>query len=123
MLIFVGSDLEKTYFLFNLIGCQPVIDKIYLYTKDQYEAKYQFLLHKCENSGVNHFTNSKAFIEYSNDVYDKKILKITIQINNRKYWSYLMIRFLICLVTKKLSSIVTESFIIQSYFAVPKMLG
>ena len=30
----------KTNSLFNLINQQPVIDKIYLYAKDPYEAKY-----------------------------------------------------------------------------------
>ena len=28
--------------LFNLINKEPDIDKIYLYAKDPYEAKYQF---------------------------------------------------------------------------------
>ena len=32
--------------LFNLINHQPDIDKIYLYAKDPYEAKYQFLINK-----------------------------------------------------------------------------
>ena len=32
--------------LFNLINQQPDIDKIYLYAKDPYEAKYQYLINK-----------------------------------------------------------------------------
>ena len=52
----------------NLINNQPDIDKIYLYTKDQYEAKYQFLINKRESTGLNHFNDSKAIIEYSNEM-------------------------------------------------------
>ena len=36
----------KTNLLFYLISQQPDIDKIYLYAKDQYEAKYKFLINK-----------------------------------------------------------------------------
>ena len=36
----------KTNVLLNLINKQPDIDKIYLYAKDPYEAKYQFLIKK-----------------------------------------------------------------------------
>ena len=32
--------------LFNLINLQPDIDKIYLYKKDPYKAKYKFLIKK-----------------------------------------------------------------------------
>ena len=42
---------------------QPDIDKIYLYTKDPYEAKYQFLINKQESTGLNHLNDFKAFIE------------------------------------------------------------
>ena len=38
--------------------------------KDPYEDKYQFLLKKRENIGLKHFNDPKAFIEYSNDMYD-----------------------------------------------------
>ena len=41
-----GSGSGKTNSLFNLINQQPDIDKIYLYAKDPYEAKYQFLINK-----------------------------------------------------------------------------
>ena len=43
---------------------------IYLYVRDPYEAKYQFLLDKRKSTGLKHFNNSKAFTEYSNDVDD-----------------------------------------------------
>ena len=54
----------------NLINNQPDIDKIYLYAKDPYEAKYQYLINKREGVGINHFNDPKAFIEYSNDMHD-----------------------------------------------------
>ena len=40
MLIIGGSGWGKPNALLNLINHQPDIDKLYLYTKDQYEAKY-----------------------------------------------------------------------------------
>ena len=46
------------------------IDKIYLYPKDPYEAKYQYLINKREGVGINHFNNPKVFIECSNDMCD-----------------------------------------------------
>ena len=36
------SGSGKTNALLNLINNQPDIDKMYLYAKDLYEAKYQF---------------------------------------------------------------------------------
>ena len=54
----------------NLIENQPGIDKIYLYAKDPYEAKYQYLINERERVGINHFNDSKDFIEYSNDMHD-----------------------------------------------------
>ena len=68
ILIIGGSGSGKTNALLNLINNQPDIDKIYLYTKDQYEAKYQFLINKRESTGLNHFNDSKAIIEYSNEM-------------------------------------------------------
>ena len=54
----------------NLINNQPDIDKIYLHAKDPYEAKYQFLINKRKRTGLKHFSDPKAFIEYSNDMQD-----------------------------------------------------
>ena len=42
----------------------PDVDKIYLYAKDRYEAKYQYFIKKREKVGLNHFNDPKAFIEY-----------------------------------------------------------
>ena len=65
---------------------QPDIDKTRSYTKDPYEAKSQFLITKHEDVGTKHFNNSKAFIEYSNNMNDLyKPFKTTIQIRNVKY--------------------------------------
>ena len=44
ILIIGGSGSGKTNLLLNLIENQPDIDKIYLYAKDPYESKYQYLI-------------------------------------------------------------------------------
>ena len=44
ILIVGSSGSGKTNPLLNLINKQPDIDKIYLYAKDPYEKKYQFLI-------------------------------------------------------------------------------
>ena len=54
----------------NLINDQPDIDKIYLYAKDPFERKYQYLIHKPEKVGLDHFKDRRAFMEYSNDMQD-----------------------------------------------------
>ena len=46
ILLIGGSGSGKINSLFNLIDQQPDIDNIYLYVKDPYEAKYQFLINK-----------------------------------------------------------------------------
>ena len=51
ILIIGGSGSRKTNALLSLIDCQSDIDKIYLYAKDLYEAKYQFLINKRESVG------------------------------------------------------------------------
>ena len=63
-----GSGSGKTNVLLNLINNQPDIDKIYLYAKDPYEAKYQYLINKHEKVGLDHFNDTKAFMEYSTDM-------------------------------------------------------
>ena len=64
---------------------QTDIDKIYLYAKDPYEAKYQLMINKQKSTDLKHLNDSKAFIEYSNGM-DDKILKNTIQIKNEKHF-------------------------------------
>ena len=46
ILIIGGSGSRKTNTLLNLVNNQPDIDNIYLYVKDLYEDKYQFLINK-----------------------------------------------------------------------------
>ena len=41
-----------------------------MYAKDRYEAKQQFLFDKIEVTGLKHFSDPKAFVEYSNDMQD-----------------------------------------------------
>ena len=70
MLILTGSGFGKTNALPNLINHEPDINKIYLYAKDQHEAKYPLLINKQKSTDLNYLTDSKAFIEYSNDMDD-----------------------------------------------------
>ena len=65
-----GSRSGKTNALLNLINNESDIDKIYLYAKDSYEEKYQYLINKREKVALDHFDDLKAFIEYSNDIQD-----------------------------------------------------
>ena len=65
ILIIVCSGFGKTNSLFNLINQELDIDKSYLYAKDPFEAKYQFLINSRESTGLKHFKDSKAVIEYS----------------------------------------------------------
>ena len=69
ILIIGGSGSGKTNALLNLINNQPDIDKIYLYAKDPYEAKYQYLINKRERVGINRLNDPKAFIEYFNNMH------------------------------------------------------
>ena len=87
ILIIGGSGSGKTNALLNLINNQPDIDKIYLYAKDPYEAKYQFLINKRESTGLKHFNDLKAFTEYSNDMQDvyKNIEECNTGKKNTKY--------------------------------------
>ena len=70
ILIIGRSGSGKTNLLLNLIENLPDIDKIYLYTKDPYESKQQYLINKREGVGINNVKDPKAFIEYSNDMLD-----------------------------------------------------
>ena len=73
-----GSGSGKTNPLLSLISQQNDTDKMYLYTKDLSEPKYQFLIGKCENARIKYSNDLKAFIECSNTMYDfMRILMIT----------------------------------------------
>ena len=67
----------------NLIENQADIDKIYLYAKDPYKAKYQYLINKREGLDINHFSDPEAVSEYSNDMHDVyKNISYTVNINH-----------------------------------------
>ena len=73
ILIVGGSGSVKTNALLNLISNQLDIDKIYLYAKDPYEKKYQYLINKRKKVGLNYlcfYALTKAFMEYSDDMQD-----------------------------------------------------
>ena len=58
----------------------------YLYAKDPYEAKHQYLIKICEKVGIGHHNDPRAYIEYSNDMRDVyKISIVTILIKKIKY--------------------------------------
>ena len=80
ILIVGGSGSGKTNELLNLINIQLDIDKIYLYAKDLYKEKYQFLIKKRENTGLKHFNDPKAFNECSKGMQDvyKNIKKYSV---------------------------------------------
>ena len=133
ILIIGGSGSRKTNTLLNLINEQEDIDKIYLYTKDLSEPKYEFLIKNRENAGIKHVNNSKAFIECSNtrdDVYEnindynptrkrKSLIVFDDMIvdimTNKKLQSTLKEFFIRC---RKLN--ISLVFITQSYFTVPR---
>ena len=80
ILIVGGSGSGKTNALLNLINNQPDIDKIYLYAKDPYEKKYQYLINKREKVGLNILMILKLL--WNIQMICKrsiKVLKITIQ--------------------------------------------
>ena len=78
ILIIGGSGSGKTNALLNLN--QPDIDKVYLYAKDPYEAKYQYLINKSEKVGLDHFNDPKALCNIQMICkMSTKILKIIIQ--------------------------------------------
>ena len=130
ILIIGRSRSGKTNLLLNLIENQPDIDKIYLYAKDPYESKYQYLINKREGVGINHFKDPKAFIEYSNDMHD--VYKNIDDYNPNKENKIIVFDDMIAdmIHNEKLNSIVTElfisgrklnislAFITQSYFKV-----
>ena len=96
----------------NLISNQPDINKIYLYAKDPYKAKYQFLINKRESTALKHFNDPKAFIEYSNDMQDIYRTKDEYsQGENRKILMVFDDMIADMINDKKLNSIVTELFI------------
>ena len=62
--------MDKTNTLLHLINDLNPIDKIYLYAKDLYEPKYEYLINKREQAGIKNLNYPHAFIEYSDDMND-----------------------------------------------------
>ena len=132
ILVLGGSGSGKTNGLLNLIN-QPDIDKIYLYAKDPYETKYQYLINKHEKVGLDHFNDPKAFQEYSNDMHDVyKNIEDYNPIKKRKVLIVFDDMIADMINNKKLNPVVTELFIrgrkrniyivfiMQCYLKVPK---
>ena len=133
ILIKAGLGYGKTNWLLNLIENQPDIDKIYLYTKDPYEAENQSLINKREGVGIDYFNDPKAFFEYSGDMHD--VYKNIDDCNPDEENKIIIVFDNIIanmIYNKKLNSIATElfirgrklnislAFITQFYFEVPK---
>ena len=98
--------------LLCLVNHEPDIDKIYLYTKDPYEAKLQLLINKRESTGIKYLTDSKAFIEYS--IHIDNICKNIEEYNpNKKQKILIVFDDMISDIfsNKKRNPVVTESFI------------
>ena len=136
MLIIGSLGSSKTNTLPNLIqnlNETTPIDKIYLYTKDLSEPKYELLFNNRKNAGIKYFNDSTAFIEYSNDMDD---VFTNIDDYNKKRKRKLLIVFddMIAdiMSSKKFKAIIKELFIrcrklnisivfmTQSYFRTPK---
>ena len=136
MLIIGPSGSEITNALLILIEKQnndSPIDKMYLYTKDLSEPKYQFLIKKCEDTGIKNLNHPSAFIEYSNtmddaynniDDYNPKRKRnilvvfddmITDIMTNKRFQAIIKELFI---KIRKLN--ISLAFITQSCFSVPK---
>ena len=104
-----------------------------MYAKDPYESKCQFLINKRESTGLKHFTEPKAFTEYSN-IMDDVYKNIDDYNPDKENKTLIVFKDMIAdmIHNRKLSSIVTELFIrgrklntsfvfiFQSYLKVPK---
>ena len=112
IVIIAGSGSGKTNVLLNLTENQPDVDKIYLYAKDPYEAKYQYLIKTRDKLGTDHHNDPRAYIEYSNDMHD--VYKNINYYNPDKENKILIVfddMIADMIHNKKLDSIVTELFI------------
>ena len=133
ILIIGGSGCGKINVLLNLIQNQPDILKIYLYTKDPYEVKYQYLIKIREKVGIDHHNDPRAYIEYSSDMHDV-YKKINYYNHDKENIILIVFDEMIAdmINNKKLNSVITELFIrgrklniylvfiTRSYFKVPK---
>ena len=112
ILIIGGSASGKENVLLSLINNQPDIDKIYLHPKDLFQAKCQFLINRRESTGLKHFNDPKAFIDYSNDMQD--VYKNISEYNEDKERKILIVfddMIADMINNKKINSVITELFI------------
>ena len=62
--------------MLNLVNHEPDVDKIYLYAKDPYKAKYQLLINKKESINTKYLNDSKALLNtqriWMDDIYENK---------------------------------------------------
>ena len=108
----------------NLINNQLDIDKIYLYTKDHYETKYQYLINRRKKVGLDHSKNPKAFIKYSN--YMQDVYKNIEDYNPGKKSKIIIVfdgMIADIINNKKLNPIVTELFINNLIFLLYLLLN
>ena len=86
--------------------------KIYLYAKNLYEAKYQYLINKCEKVGLDYLNDPKAFMKYLNDM--QNVYKNIEEYNLRKKRKVLVVSDDIIadmINNKKRNPVVTELFV------------
>ena len=132
-MIIGGFGSGKTNTLLNLINEQHDIDKIHWYTKNLNKAKYEILIEKRKDAGIEHLNDPNGFTECSNmmnDVYEnihdynsskkRKILIVFYDMiadimKNKKFQAIIKELFIRC---RKLNTSLV--FITQSYFSVPK---
>ena len=133
MLIIGPTGSGKTNTFLYLINNFHPINKIYLYTKDTDEEKYQYLINKREQAGIKNLNDPHAFIEYSSDMNDvlddinncdknrdQKVLTIFDDMiadimRSEKFKAIVKEFFIRC---RKLN--ISIVFITQSYFRTPK---
>ena len=131
MLIIGPSGSGQTNTLFHLLSNLHPIDKIYLYSKDLSEPKYEFLINKREQAGIKNLNNLHAFIEYDMDDVlddinnynknrDKKVLIVFDDVvadimSSKNFKAIIKDLFIRC---RKLN--ISIIFITQSYFRNPK---
>lgn len=133
-ILLVGSSgWGKPNTIFNPINHLPHSDKIFLYAKDHYDSKNQYLIKSREEVAQKYLKDPKPFINCSSDTND--VYKATEQnIPRKKCYVLIVFDDMITDMTgnKKLHPVVTELFttgmklnifsvfIIQSYFLVQK---
>ena len=91
-----------------------------MYTEDLYEENYEYLINKRESAGMNHFSDPKTIIEYSNDMHD--VFRYINYYNPDKKSKILIVfddMIADMINNRKLDSIVTELFIRRRKLNIP----